>query len=95
MPYSIERDHPDCPADKPVAVVADDTGEKMGCHANEDDANAQIAALYANEPEAAPESRMEDDPLLTAVYDAFQDQPDPDSWDPAQYQQGRDRKSVV
>lgn len=50
MPYSKQSNHPQCPTAKPVAVVKDATGEVMGCHANDEDADAQIAALYANEP---------------------------------------------
>lgn len=49
MPYRVEQDHPDCGADTPWAVVKEATGELMGCHATEDDANKQMAALYAEE----------------------------------------------
>jgi HK97 family phage major capsid protein/HK97 family phage prohead protease len=47
MPWTVERGH-GCPADKPWAVVQAD-GTRMGCHATEDDAKAQQAALYAKE----------------------------------------------
>lgn len=46
MPYSKVTDSPDCDG---VAVVKDSTGEVMGCHDNEEQATAQIAALYAAE----------------------------------------------
>ena len=49
MPYRVEQDHPDCGADTPWAVVKEDGGELMGCHATEDDAGKQMAALYAEE----------------------------------------------
>jgi phage head maturation protease len=57
MPYSKQRNHPGCPADKPVAVIKED-GKLMGCHANEEDANAQIAALWAAEQKAKNTSRL-------------------------------------
>lgn len=47
MPWSVKRSS-DCPADRPWAVVNDDTGANEGCHASEDDAKRQQAALYAN-----------------------------------------------
>jgi hypothetical protein len=49
MPWHIGTDD-SCPADKPVAVIKDDDGSVAGCHANEQDAKDQVAALYANEP---------------------------------------------
>lgn len=48
MPYEIGT-HPDCPATQPHAVLKSGTGERMGCHATEEDARRQMAALYANE----------------------------------------------
>jgi len=49
VPYHVEEGHEECPADEPWAVVKDDDGEVMGCHASESDADEQIKALYANE----------------------------------------------
>jgi hypothetical protein len=49
MPWHKERDHAGCPADRPVAVVKDADGTVEGCHANDADADAQVAALYASE----------------------------------------------
>lgn len=50
VPYSIVQEHPDCGADTPWAVVKEGDGEElMGCHATEDDAKAQQAALAAEE----------------------------------------------
>lgn len=49
MPWRIETEHADCPDDSPVAVVKEDDGEVVGCHADEDAAEAQIAALQAEE----------------------------------------------
>jgi len=67
MPWHTQANHPDCPPDRPWAVVKDDDGEVEGCHANEDDANDQVAALYANDEDEAAA-----DPVLTAVYEAWQ-----------------------
>ena len=50
MPYSIDDDNAEC-ADDEVAVVKDSDGEVMGCHASEEDAQDQIAALEASEDE--------------------------------------------
>jgi 2'-5' RNA ligase len=55
VPYSTVQDHPDCGADTPWAVVQNDTNELMGCHATEDDANKQLAALAADEDGANEE----------------------------------------
>lgn len=49
MPWHVERSD-ECPPSKPYACIADATGEVMGCHATEADAQAQVDALYANEP---------------------------------------------
>lgn len=51
MPWSIEKGH-GCPSSKPWAVVNEDSGDVEGCHATKADAEAQMAALYANEPGA-------------------------------------------
>jgi hypothetical protein len=51
MPWRIGT-HESCPASKPHAVLAKAGGKLMGCHASEEEAKAQIAALYAKEPKA-------------------------------------------
>lgn len=48
MPYEIGT-HSACPAAKPHAVLKSGTGERMGCHASMEEAQKQIAALYATE----------------------------------------------
>src|SRR4030095_8367000 len=48
MPYHVGTSS-ECPASKPHAVVKDSDGKVMGCHSSEEDANRQIAALYASE----------------------------------------------
>lgn len=49
MPYSIRKNHPDCPDSKPYAVVKTDDGKKMGCHETKKSAQDQIAAIESNE----------------------------------------------
>ena len=49
MPWHIETDNPDCAG---FAVVKDDDGEVEGCHRTRSQAERQMAALYASEPEA-------------------------------------------
>ncbi len=51
MPWNVRKDHPDCPADTPYAVVKEGSEESEGCFATMDDAEAQVAALYASEGE--------------------------------------------
>lgn len=51
MPWHSEKSD-QCPADKPWAVVKNDTGEKVACHETKESADAQVAALYANVPDA-------------------------------------------
>ncbi len=51
MPYHIGSSAK-CPSSKPYAVIKDSDGTVMGCHATKADAQAQLAALYANEPKA-------------------------------------------
>lgn len=53
MPYHIgEEGSHDC---KGFPVVKDSDGTVMGCHKTKEDAKKQLAALYANEPEASKE----------------------------------------
>jgi HK97 family phage prohead protease/HK97 family phage major capsid protein len=49
MPWTVKRDAERCSASKPWAVVKDDDDSVVGCHATEDDANAQLRALNAAE----------------------------------------------
>lgn len=57
MPYAVVQDHAACAADTPWAVVKEADGSLMGCHGSEAEAEAQQAALYAEEgnPGAADE----------------------------------------
>lgn len=47
MPYEIMESHEEC--EEPYAVVKAETGELMGCHATEEEAQAQIVALNISE----------------------------------------------
>lgn len=49
VPWHTVKDHAGCPSGKPWAVVKNSDGSVAGCHTSEADANAQLAALYANE----------------------------------------------
>lgn len=49
MPWHLESDNPDCTG---WAVVKDDDGSVAGCHTTQDEAEAQLAALYASETES-------------------------------------------
>jgi hypothetical protein len=74
MPWHIERQHTGCPAGKPWAVVQDADGSVAGCHASETDAEEQLAALYANEPEGSAMAEHEhfgstDNPVSDAPWD--------------------------
>jgi 2'-5' RNA ligase len=62
MPYDVVQDHPDCAADTPWAVTKQGTGELMGCHAAEDDARKQMAALHAEEGDSEEMPDGEDMP---------------------------------
>mgnify|MGYP007071580219 CR=1 FL=1 len=46
MPWHIENNNPACLG---FAVVEDEDGEVYGCHKTEQQAEAQLAALYASE----------------------------------------------
>lgn len=52
MPYQMEENYSHCPAEKPWAVVNQQTGDLKGCHARRQDALAHLRALYANEPKS-------------------------------------------
>jgi hypothetical protein len=51
VPYEIVTDHPDCKGR--YAVVKQGTSAMHGCHDTRAQANDQMKALYANEPEAS------------------------------------------
>lgn len=48
MPWHVAQSSR-CPASKPWAVIKDADSSIEGCHATQDDANKQMAALYASE----------------------------------------------
>jgi hypothetical protein len=52
MPWEIREGDSDCPFE----VVKQGTGERVGCHDTRDGAEAQLAALYANEPDTDAEA---------------------------------------
>jgi len=52
MPWHIETDNPECAG---YAVVKEGTSEVEGCHRTRSQAERQLAALYASEPEARAE----------------------------------------
>lgn len=49
MPWHKVENSAECSASEPWAVVQDDTDEVVGCHATEQSADDQIAALYAKD----------------------------------------------
>lgn len=49
MPWRVVENHGECDDDEPFAVVKEETGEVEGCHATRDEADDQLAALYASE----------------------------------------------
>jgi len=53
VPWHKVHNHTGCAASKPWAVVKDADGSVAGCHETEAEANDQLAALYASEPDAA------------------------------------------
>jgi len=72
MPYEIST-HPDCPADKPHAVLKVGTDERMGCHASEEDARKQIAALHAQEDPMTTRNQLDDDAYAVRSGDLWPD----------------------
>lgn len=44
MPWHIGKSD-SCPADKPWAVITDDSGDVRGCHASRESAQQQLAVL--------------------------------------------------
>lgn len=59
MPWSVVNDSTICSEETPWAVVNDDSGETEGCHATEEEANTQVAALNAAEAEEEEEASEE------------------------------------
>ena len=51
MPWHVEQNHDGCPDSKPYAVIKDSDGSVAGCHETREQADDQVAALYANEDE--------------------------------------------
>jgi hypothetical protein len=49
MPWTVVENHGECGSDEPFAVVKEGTGEVEGCHATREEAEEQMAALYASE----------------------------------------------
>jgi hypothetical protein len=57
MPYEIEKDAQACSADEPWAVKKSDSGDVVGCHHTEADANRHMRALQANVEDARSSPR--------------------------------------
>lgn len=76
MPWRIEDDHADCAG---FAVVKDDDGTVVGCHETREAANRQLAALYANEPEARVAQLDEQREIRSATFQPL-DMAEDGSW---------------
>lgn len=61
MPWHIVENDSACPVGKPFGVHKDADGELAGCHSSEDDAETQIAALYAAEADQEAGSKMDNE----------------------------------
>jgi HK97 family phage prohead protease len=59
MPWHIVPESGKCPASKPYAVIKDSDGSLAGCHATKQQAQKQLAALYANETTASGKGRLQ------------------------------------
>jgi hypothetical protein len=55
VPWHVGK-HEQC--NKPFAVIKDSDGSLAGCHDTKDQADAQVRALYANEPEMGGSKRQ-------------------------------------
>lgn len=53
MPWHIEQNAGGCGGDTPYAVIKDSDGSTAGCHPTQEDAQVQVDALYANDPNAS------------------------------------------
>jgi HK97 family phage prohead protease len=73
MPWSIDSGHLQCPTSEPFAVVKDDNGEVVGCHATQRGAERQVAALYANEDRMSQSRTQRSDPIPYARSWALED----------------------
>lgn len=89
MPYSKVEDHDEC-GDGEIAVVKDEDGEVMGCHATEEAADDQIAAIEANEESASPEVYMSAGGPSITVHKSAPD-PEPEREPPEELQSLRSR----
>lgn len=49
MPWKVEENGGDCSGETPWAVINEESGDTEGCHATQEEAEAQAAALYAEE----------------------------------------------
>jgi 2'-5' RNA ligase len=70
MPYHIERGHEACSEAEPYAVLKDSDGEVMGCHETREEAESQLAALYAAEDDADEEAIAADATVIVVGGDA-------------------------
>src|SRR5262245_11549492 len=64
LPWHVENDNPNCAG---FAVVKDADGSVEGCHDTEADAQAQVEALYANEPARSAAALPPDGPPCYGV----------------------------
>jgi hypothetical protein len=51
MPYQIVQKHSQCHPNNPWAVIKSDDRTVMGCHPTREQADRQLAALHASEPD--------------------------------------------
>lgn len=59
MPWKVVAGSSQCSSDEPFAVVKEADGSVEGCHATEEEANEQLAALYASEDDMTTETDVE------------------------------------
>lgn len=64
MPWHIEQDRPGCSG---WAVVKDADSSVAGCHDTQADAQSQLAALYASEPEMEAAAMQPENPSILPV----------------------------
>lgn len=60
VPWHKVSNHAECPDGEPWAVVKDADDSVAGCHGSEASADAQLAALYASEPDATTHAEVDD-----------------------------------
>lgn len=73
MPWSVVEGHDGCGPDEPYAVVKEADGSVEGCHATQEEAQAQVDALYAAEKDDMPDQSM--DYAVTSAADGDQTAP--------------------